>query len=89
VRDLIPFLERLLTKLEPHLGFFHQISEAGGGVELFCGIWMDTNWDEIVPFALSGRLSALKIDLRLDAYPYATASQTDPSASLRMTENAD
>jgi hypothetical protein len=73
VRDLIPFLERTLSDLEKHRSFFHQISDAGGSTDLFCGIWITTNWDEEIPYQLSGRLAEFRINLRLDVYPKTEA----------------
>jgi len=38
-------------------------------VELFCGVFVDGNWDEIISHELMRDLYALRIDLRLDVYP--------------------
>ena len=69
VRDLVPFLEETVSSLLAYRDFFRSIVESGGSVELFCGIYMSTNWDELFPSALSATLADLRIDLRLDAYP--------------------
>lgn len=69
VRDLVPFLDETVSSLQAHRDFFRSIVDTGGSIELFCGIEMSTNWDEVFPSALSGRLAELGIDLRLDVYP--------------------
>jgi len=69
VRDLVPFLETTLSSLEARRDFLRSITDTGGSIELFCGIEMSTNWDEVFPAALCARLGELQIDLRLDAYP--------------------
>ena len=78
VVDLVPFLEALLPRLEVHRDFFATISASGGNSELFCGIFLDTNWDEVIPHQLMSRLAALKIDLRLDAYLKLQEGRTPP-----------
>ena len=72
VADLIPFLEDLVSRLEASGDFLSRLAESGGRTELFCGIFTESNWDEIIPHQLSGRLAAMKIDVRLDAYPNKT-----------------
>ena len=62
-------LERLIAQLQAHELFFHRVVEEGGAVELFCGVFADGNWDEVISHSLMSRLAALKIDLRLDVYP--------------------
>ena|ERR1017187_8088509 len=69
IRDLVPFLEETVSALDAQRDFLHSIVTSGGTVELFCGIMLSTNWDEVFPHTLSARLAALGIDLRLDAYP--------------------
>ncbi len=69
VQDLVPFLEETISALEGHRDFLHSITSTGGTIELFCGIMLSTNWDEVFPRTLSANLAALGIDLRLDAYP--------------------
>jgi hypothetical protein len=64
-------LEQLIARLQAHELFFHRIVEDGGAVELFCGVFADGNWDEVISFSLMSQLAALKIDLRLDVYPKA------------------
>jgi len=58
-----------VSSLQSKHAFFRSIVDIGGSIELFCGIHMDTNWDEVFPFSLSAKLASLGIDLRLDAYP--------------------
>jgi hypothetical protein len=80
-RHLFPLLDQIADQLEPHRDFLLSVGESGGGVELFCGIMVDFNWDEVLPFRLMGRLSSLGIDLRLDAYPeHRKSSETSPGA---------
>ena len=67
--DLGPLLRNLLGSLAAHRAFFRRIVEDGGTVELFCGVFADGNWDEILGHALLGALARLRIDLRLDVYP--------------------
>lgn len=69
IRDLAPFLDEIASRLEPHRDFLRALLELDGHLELFCGICVDFNWDEIFPASLMGRLSSLGVDLRLDAYP--------------------
>ena len=69
IRELSPFLDEIASQLEPHRDFLRRLLESGGCLELFCGIWIDFNWDEIFPAPLMGRLASLGVDLRLDAYP--------------------
>jgi hypothetical protein len=69
IRELAPFLDEISSRLEPHRDFLLSLLKSGGSLELFCGISVDFNWDEILPASLMGRLSSLGIDLRLDAYP--------------------
>jgi hypothetical protein len=69
VRDLVPFLDETVSSLQAHRDFFRSIVDTGGSIELFCGIEMSTNWDEVFPSALSGRLAELGMDLRLNVYP--------------------
>ncbi len=64
-------IERLIARLQAHELFYHRIVEDGGAVELFCGVFADGNWDEIISHSLMSQLAALKIDLRLDVYPKA------------------
>lgn len=75
IRDLAPFLDEIASRLEPHRDFLRTLSELGGRLELFCGILVDFNWDEIFSAPLMGRLASLGIDLRLDAYP----KEADPA----------
>jgi len=75
VRDLVPFLEQVAIGLEDRREYFRFLTESGGTVELFCGIKVDFNWDEVIPASLMASLASLGIDLRLDAYP-----QTKPIA---------
>lgn len=69
LRDLVPIIARVADQLEPHAEFLRSLIDEGGEVELFCGIFFDVNWDEQIPANLMGRLAALGVDLRLDAYP--------------------
>ena len=68
-RDLHAVLAGLVERLEEHWLFFHRIVNEKGVVELFCGVFADGNWDEVLPHALLARLADLRIDLRLDVYP--------------------
>ena len=61
--------EETVSALEGHRDFLRFIISSGGTIELFCGIMLSTNWDEVFPHTLSASLAALGIDLRLDAYP--------------------
>jgi hypothetical protein len=67
--DLGPVLEHLVGQLQVHQAFFQRIVNEGGAVELFCGVFADGNWDEVLCHHLLGKLAALQIDLRLDVYP--------------------
>jgi hypothetical protein len=67
--ELEVVLESLVERLQRHQQFFHRVVREGGSVELFCGVFVAGNWDEILSYALMGRLAALQIDLRLDVYP--------------------
>jgi hypothetical protein len=69
LRDLVPIIAKVADRLEPHAAFLNSLIAAGGQAELFCGIFIDVNWDEQIPADLMGRLAALGVDLRLDAYP--------------------
>jgi hypothetical protein len=69
VRDLVPFLEETVLFLHAHRDFLRSVVDSDGSIELFCGIYMSTNWDELFPHSLSAKLADLRIDLRLDAYP--------------------
>jgi Domain of unknown function (DUF4279) len=82
VIDLVPFLEDLLSRLELQRDFFASLTASGGRAELFCGIYLDSNWDESIPHQLSGRLAALRINLRLDAYPKEYRRPDWPPAKL-------
>jgi hypothetical protein len=64
-------LEQLIARLQAYELFFHRIVEDDGAVELFCGVFADRNWDEVISHSLMSQLAALKIDLRLDVYPTA------------------
>src|SRR3954464_9827736 len=44
VRDLFPFLEELLTRLELSGNFLPDLAGSGGSAELFCGIFVTSNW---------------------------------------------
>ena len=67
--ELSATLETLMPKLQACAEFFHRVTSTGGSIELFCQVFADGNWDEVLPRALMGRLAALHIDLRLDVYP--------------------
>lgn len=69
VRDLAPFIETTVSSLKAHREFLRSVVDTGGSVELFCGIFLTANWDEMFPAALLASLADLGIDLRLDAYP--------------------
>jgi hypothetical protein len=69
VPDLVPFLERIVFSLQANRDFLRSIVDTGGSIDLFCGIEVSTNWDEVFPSALSATLGDLRIDLRLDVYP--------------------
>jgi len=71
VTDLVSFLEELLRRLEIHGELFKRISASGGRTELFCGIYAESGWDEVIPHRLFAGLGELKVDLRLDGYPKA------------------
>src|SRR5947209_6983022 len=45
-------LERLIAQLQAHELFFHRVVEEGGAVELFCGVFADGNWDEVISHSL-------------------------------------
>jgi len=62
-------LEGLVGSLQRHQQFFHRVVHDGGSVELFCGVFVAGNWDEVVSHSLMGQLAALRVDLRLDVYP--------------------
>jgi hypothetical protein len=66
--DLVPFLEQIVVSLQGHRDFLRTIVDTGGSIELFCGIEMSSNWDEVFPHTLSAGLAELGVDLRLDAY---------------------
>ncbi len=65
--DLVPVLD-VLGMLAVHGTLFRRIDEEGASVELFCGVFADGNWDEVVPYSLMHSLPVLRINLRLDVY---------------------
>lgn len=67
--DLEPLQRELLEPLATHHAFIRRVVDEGGRVELFCGVFPDGNWDEILDHALLGALASLRIDLRFDVYP--------------------
>jgi len=69
VSDLGTFLASLSQRLVPHGSFFVGLVREGGSVELFCGVFADGNWDEVLDHTLMRRLADMAIDLRLDVYP--------------------
>ena len=69
IPDLVPFLRETVSALRAHRDFLRSVVDTGGSIELFCGIEMSTNWDEVFPSTLSAALGDLGIDLRLDVYP--------------------
>jgi hypothetical protein len=71
--ELGPVLEELVVRLRDYEPLFGRIVREKGSVELFCGVFADGNWDEILPHELMRRLADLHIDLRLDVYPEVKA----------------
>ena len=67
--ELSRVLENLVDELQCHRPFFHRVVQQGGTVELFCGVFADGNWDEVLSHSLMRALAALHVDLRLDVYP--------------------
>src|SRR5262245_47123836 len=67
--ELAVVLASLVEKLQRNRQFFHRVVQEGGSVELFGSVIAVGNWDEVLPHALMGQLSALHVDLRLDVYP--------------------
>jgi hypothetical protein len=62
-------LDEVIDRLQRHQSFFNRIVQDGGAVELFCGVFVDGNWDEILSHSLMRKFAALQVDLRLDVYP--------------------
>jgi hypothetical protein len=69
VEDLSEYLKQFVLQLRKHKQFFRRITEENGKVELFCGVFADGNWDEVISHELMPELSGLRVDLRLDVYP--------------------
>ncbi|REJ85905.1 MAG: DUF4279 domain-containing protein, partial [Planctomycetota bacterium] len=67
--ELSHVLETLVDELQCNRPFFHRVVQQGGTVELFCGVFADGNWDEVLSHALMRALAALHVDVRLDVYP--------------------
>lgn len=67
--ELTDCLVAVLDRLEPHRSYFQDLVRDGGSIELFCGVFAEGNWDEILPHTLLRRLSEMAFDLRLDVYP--------------------
>lgn len=71
-RDLVPILEEIVERLESRRDRLRSLVESGARIELFCGVFPEFNWDEILPFELMAQLADLNINLRLDVYPANT-----------------
>lgn len=66
--QLISHLSEITEQLGASLPFFKQHASEGGDAELFLGLFVDGNFDDVLPAALFSQLGALGIDLRLDVY---------------------
>jgi hypothetical protein len=73
--NLAPVLEQLIVRLRPYKPFFRRIVRETGTVELFCGVFVDGNWDEALSHEVMRHLADLHIDLRLDVYPKLPAAE--------------
>lgn len=66
--DLVSHVSSIVAQLEMASEFFRQHAADGGDAELFLGLFVDGNFDDILPAELLAQLGALGIDLRLDVY---------------------
>jgi hypothetical protein len=67
--ELGQILEELTVRFRGYEQFFQRMVRENGSVELFCGVFVDGNWDEVLSHRLMRLLADLHIDLRLDVYP--------------------
>jgi hypothetical protein len=49
VDDLRDYLPSIIDRLAPHAAFLTKLSNEGGRIDLFCGVYADGNWDENFP----------------------------------------
>ena len=66
--DIPTFLGQLVTKLSQHRDYLHELSDGGGEIECFIGIFPDRLCDQLYPHNLLALLADLRINLRLDVY---------------------
>lgn len=66
--DLPTFLECVIALLSPHRGYLEHISDEGGEIECFIGIFADRLCDQSYPYELLASLAELRINLRFDFY---------------------
>lgn len=67
--DEIPtFLEQIVALLSQHRAFLERVSDGGGEIECFIGIFPDRLCDQCYSHELLASIAALRINLRFDYY---------------------
>lgn len=66
--QLVSHLSEISQQLGELLPFFQEHASEGGDAELFLGLFVDANFDDVLPATLLAQLGALGIALRLDVY---------------------
>ena len=71
--DIPTFLARLVSQLSRHRNYLHELSDSGGEIECFIGIFPTRLCDQQYSHNLLAMLADLRIDLRLDYYDQPSA----------------
>ncbi|MBD9470821.1 DUF4279 domain-containing protein [Pseudoxanthomonas sp. PXM01] len=67
--NLTSFLQEIVSRLEPHAAFFHELGATGGGLQLFVGYFVSApNTHVALDPDLMARCAALGAHLYLDIY---------------------
>ena len=63
--DIPTFLGQLVTQLSQHRDYLHHLSDDGGEIECFVGVFPDRQCDQLYPHKLLAMLADLRVNLRL------------------------